>query len=334
MNKPLLRLTDKGIYCEQGDFYIDPWRSVEKAIITHAHSDHARSGHSWYLTHRLSEPIMRVRLGFSLRIETMEYHEKRMINGVTISFHPAGHVLGSSQIRLEYKGEVWVASGDYKIEFDGLSHEFEPVKCHHFITEATFGMPVYQWRPQHEIFSDINSWWNENKQNGKVSILLGYSLGKAQRLIWNIEHNIGPVYVHSSIENINEAFLMGGIDLPFTQNLNDFKMSNKSEGSLILIPPGADYVSLLDSKADCSIGFVSGWMVFKKSRKQMKTDRNFTLSDHADWNGLLHAIKQTEAEHIYVTHGVNTFFSQYLTEIGYHATELSTPFAQNSEENT
>lgn len=334
MNKPLLRLTDKGLYCEQGDFYIDPWRPVEKAIITHAHSDHARSGHSWYLTHRLSEPIIRVRLGFSLQIETVDYYEKKTINGVSVSFHPAGHVLGSAQIRLEYKGEIWVASGDYKIEYDGLSHEFEPVKCHHFITEATFGMPVYQWRPQREIFTDINSWWNENKRNGKTSILLGYSLGKAQRLLWNIDHSTGPIFVHSSIENINEAFRSGGITLPETLDLKKYKLSNKHDGSLIIIPPGADDSSLFKHKHDYSIGFVSGWMVFKKSRKQMKMDRNFTLSDHADWNGLLHAIKQTEAEHIYVTHGVNTFFSRYLSELGYHATELSTPFAQNSEENT
>src|SRR5687767_15681366 len=153
----LIEFSDKGLYCRQGDFYIDPWKPVDRAIITHAHSDHARWGSKYYLCHRQTKPLLRLRLGEN-NFQGVEWEETTDINGVKVSLHPAGHMIGSSQIRVEHKSEVWVVSGDYKIEDDGLSGKFEPVACNTFITESTFGLPIYNWKTQSEIFRDIQDW--------------------------------------------------------------------------------------------------------------------------------------------------------------------------------
>lgn len=175
--KPLLEFTDRGIYCSQGMFYIDPWKPVDDAVITHAHADHAYSGHKRYLAHHLSREVLHYRLG-DITLQTVEYGETVMKNGVAVSLYPAGHVIGSAQIRVEYKGEVWVVSGDYKVENDGISTPFEPVQCHHFISECTFGMPVYTWKPQVHIFEEINNWWRGNLHHGVATVLVGYSFGQ------------------------------------------------------------------------------------------------------------------------------------------------------------
>src|ERR1700760_3028310 len=180
--KPLLEFTDCGIYCATGKFYIDPWKPVDDAVITHAHADHAYPGHKRYLAHHFSREVLIYRLG-ELNLRTVEYGEKVMKNGVEISLFPAGHVIGSAQVRVCYRDEIWVVSGDYKVEDDGISTPFEPVRCHHFITECTFGMPVYKWKPQKEIFDDMNSWWCQNVKEDRASVVVGYSLGKAQRIL-------------------------------------------------------------------------------------------------------------------------------------------------------
>ena len=140
----VLRVTSHGLYCQAGDFHIDPWRPVARALITHGHADHARDGHGAYLATDLAAPVMRHRLG-EITLDTVPYGEARQIGGARVSFHPAGHVPGSAQIRVEVAGEVWVVSGDYKLEADPLSTPFEPVRCHHFISECTFGLPVFDW---------------------------------------------------------------------------------------------------------------------------------------------------------------------------------------------
>src|SRR6476661_1705338 len=151
----------EGLYCVPGDFYIDPWQPVERAVITHAHADHARVGHGSYLAAAGSEGVLHTRLG-DIRLETLPYGECVVHNGVRISLHPAGHVLGSAQVRLEHRGQVWVASGDYKVAPDPTCAPFEPVHCDVFITESTFGLPIYRWRPDEELFADVNGWWARN----------------------------------------------------------------------------------------------------------------------------------------------------------------------------
>ena len=205
----LLTFTDKGIYCRQGDFYIDPWKPVARAVITHAHSDHARPGSSSYLCHHFTKPLLKLRLG-DVSVQSVEWGEPVFMNGVRVSLHPAGHIIGSSQIRVEYEGEVWVVSGDYKTENDGISGEMEIVPCDVFITESTFGLPIYKWKPQQELFYDIQNWIGKNREKGENSVLIAYSLGKAQRLLKGIGEISSNIYVHGAIWNVQEALVKAG----------------------------------------------------------------------------------------------------------------------------
>jgi putative mRNA 3-end processing factor len=214
----LIEFTDKGLYCRQGNFYVDPWKPVEKAVITHAHSDHARAGSQSYLCHPYSKPILELRLG-EHPFQSLDWHETVFINGVQVSLHPAGHIIGSAQVRVEYKGEVWVISGDYKLENDGISGEFEPVKCNTFISESTFGLPIYHWKPQQQIFDDINSWIVQNRENAKTSVLIAYSLGKAQRILHGLKETVQDIFVHGAIWNMHETLLRAGWQLPRVQRL-------------------------------------------------------------------------------------------------------------------
>lgn len=324
MKNNLLEFTNKGIYCKQGDFYIDPWQPVDFAVITHAHSDHARWGSKNYLAQHLSKEILLYRLGAEINLQTIEYNEAVSRNGVKISLHPAGHIIGSAQIRIEYKGEVWVVSGDYKLEDDGVSTPFEIVKCHSFITESTFGMPVYKWKPQNQIFDGVNEWWNKNKEEGKTSLLIGYSLGKAQRLLQNLEHSIAPVFAHGVIANTNEALIRNGINLFPAQRITKETTKEEVKGAMILAPPSAVGTPWMRKFFPYSLGYCSGWMSIRGAKKRRAADRGFVLSDHADWEGLITAIKATEAENIYVTHGYTATFSKYLTENGWNSREVQT----------
>jgi putative mRNA 3-end processing factor len=313
------------MYCPQGDFYIDPWRQVDRALITHAHGDHARHGHQKYLSHHDSIPIMKARLGFHL-YEGVGYGETRMINGVKVSFHPAGHIIGSAQIRLEYKGHIWVASGDYKTEYDGISPAFEPVKCDTFITESTFGLPVYHWSDQSKIFDEMNLWWQHNKDHGITSVILAYSLGKAQRIIHNIDRSIGPVYLHGSIYNMNKAIMDSGIALPVCRKIEPALKKDVFNGALVIAPPGATVSAWLSKFNDYSIAAASGWMAIRGGRTRQSADKGFALSDHADWAGLNAAIKATGAERVIVTHGYTEIFSRWLRENGYDSRTVETQF--------
>lgn len=329
MKLPLLQFTDKGIYCQRAEIYIDPWKPVEYALITHGHADHARWGSRKYLCHTLTKRIIEFRLG-KINCQTVNYNETIIINGVKFSFHPAGHVIGSAQIRVEYKGEVWVASGDYKVEYDGISQAFEPVKCHTFITECTFGLPIFQWKPQQDVFDQINAWWKKNREEEKSSLLFGYSLGKAQRLLQNIDTTIGSVYTHAAVENINELFREEGVKLPATNRITKETTKDKFKGNLIIAPPGAMGSSWTKKMQPFSTGVTSGWMNLRGARRRRGADRGFVLSDHADWSGLLMAIKETGAENIITTHGYTSVFSTYLNSIGYNATVESTEFEGES----
>lgn len=323
----VLRLTDSGLYCEAGDFYIDPWKGVNRALLTHAHSDHTRWGSQHYLCTREGYAVTRVRLGDAAHIETVEYGATLNINGVIVSFHPAGHILGSAQIRVEHRGEVWVVSGDYKTEADARScTPFEPVHCHTFITESTFGLPVYQWKPQQLIFDDINRWWMKNKADGRASLLMAYGLGKSQRLMMGVDSTIGPVYVHGSVQKLNEAYRNTGYKLPHYQPVSEMQHKKDWAGTLIIAPPSAEGTSWVNRFGDYSNAFASGWMQVRGRRRNSALDQGFALSDHADWTGLLSAIRATGCERVKVTHGYTHVLSRFLQENGYEADVMATRF--------
>jgi len=241
---------------------------------------------------------------------------------VKISLHPAGHIPGSAQVRVEFKGEVWVVSGDYKIEDDGLTEPYEQLKCHTFITESTFALPVYKWKKQSEIFDDINSWWKLNIRLGKVSVLTGYSLGKAQRLFSNVDHSLGKIFGHELITSINDLFIKGGLNLPPLETITDKIKRYDLEGALIIAPPSVISSDWLKQYEPYSAGFASGWMIHGRGRSPKGTDIGFAISDHADWEGLNQAVKNTGAENIYVTHGFTSVFVRHLIKSGYNAFEL------------
>jgi putative mRNA 3-end processing factor len=321
----LLEFTDSGIYCPRADVYIDPWRPVTRALITHGHADHSRWGHQHYLCTETAAPVIRYRLG-NIQLQTVRYGEAQLINGVRFSFHPAGHILGSAQIRVEYGGEVWVVSGDYKLEDDGLAEAFEPVACHTFITESTFGLPVYHWQPQAEVFAAINDWWRKNQAEGKVSLLTGYALGKAQRLLRGLDPSIGTIYTHGAIENTNEVIRAQGIELPPTTRVTREIGKKAFTGNLVLATPGAVQQPWARKFGPLSIGMASGWMSLRGARRRRAADRGFVLSDHADWDGLNTAVAETGAERVFVTHGYQDIFSRWLREQGLEAGVVSTEY--------
>jgi putative mRNA 3-end processing factor len=322
---PLLQFTTSSIYCPQADIHIDPWKPVDRAVITHAHSDHAKWGCKHYLAHTDSEPVLRMRLGEDISLQTVEYGEKIIINGITISLHPAGHILGSAQIRVEHNGEVWVASGDYKLQDDHFCEPFEPVKCNVFITESTFGLPIYKWQPQQLIMDDINEWWKINILNGKCSVLMGYALGKMQRLLTSLQPFQGEVYAHGAVFNLNEKLRSAGYPLPYIQPVlsTDKKIY---KGALVLGPSSAVNSPWLKRFEPFSSGYCSGWMALRGARNRQALDRGFVLSDHADWNELNATVKETGAEKVYATHGYTDMFARWLTENKIDAAEIKTMY--------
>ncbi len=328
----LLQLTKNGLYCEQADVYIDPWRKVDRALITHGHADHSRWGHKAYLCTHSAKPVIRHRLGAKMKIQSIEFGQKMNMNGVSFSFHPAGHIVGSAQIRVEYKGEVWVASGDYKTEYDGISEAFELVKCNTYITESTFGLPVYKWQPQKEVFEDIHNWWRQNQRDGKVTILTAYSLGKAQRIIANLDPEVGPIFTHGAVEDINEIIREQGFYLPPTTRVNKTQKKGDFKNGIVITPAsglGTAWVKKFEPK---SVGAASGWMAVRGARRRRSVDRGFVLSDHVDWESLNAVIEGTGAEQVLVTHGYSDIYSKYLREKGLKSQVLETQFEGEQQE--
>ncbi len=322
----LLQVCTQGLYCEQGGFHIDPWSGVDRALITHAHSDHARWGSKSYLTANSGVGLLRARLTPEASIDSIAYGETRDIGGVQVSFHPAGHVLGSSQIRLESGGEVWVVSGDYKTIPDRTCAPFEPVRCHTFITESTFGLPIYRWQPQEQVFSQIDSWWRENQEAGRASILFAYSLGKAQRVIAGVDPSIGPIFCHGAVQKLNEVYRESGIPLPPTLPAVEHEKGFDWSHALIVAPPSCNGTPWMRKFGSVSTAFASGWMRLRGARRRESLDRGFVLSDHADWTGLLSAIDATGAEQVLVTHGYRAPLVRWLEEHGRSARALETKF--------
>lgn len=324
-NTSFIRFTTKGIYCVPGKFYLDPWRPVDLALITHGHGDHARWGMKKYLCHEFTKPILKLRIGEDIEIQTVKYAEEILINGVKVSFFPAGHIVGSAQIKMEYKGRIIVYSGDYKVQDDGLSTPFELVKCHEFISESTFGLPIYNWLPVSEYADLMKNWVSQNRENGKTSVFVGYSLGKAQRIMKAVEGS-GNIYVHRSIARLNEGMESVGIQLPEYQNIDLHEEAKKTQGEIVIVPPALLDSNVIKKIPERATAICSGWVQVRGSRRWRSADAGFAVSDHADWHGLLNTIKATEAEKIYVTHGKTEVLSKYLNEIGIHAEPVTTVF--------
>ncbi len=328
----LISFTEKGLYCEKGNFYIDPWKPVEKAIITHGHGDHSYFGHKYYLCHTHTKPILQLRLGEN-NYQTLEWNESIDLNGVKVSFFPAGHIIGSSQIRLELNDEVWVISGDYKVEDDGLSGRFEPVKCNTFITESTFGLPIYKWKPQQEIYDNIITWINKNKESGKTSVLLAYSLGKAQRVLQAIKETTQTIYAHGAVYNMQQTLINAGWHITPVVRITQETPKELLKGSVVIAPPSADGTSWMKKFQPFSVGVCSGWMQVRGNARRRNVDAGFALSDHADWDGLLQSVKATGAERVFVTHGFQSTFSRYLNEQNIAiAAEVKTQYGNEDEE--
>ncbi len=328
----LLQVTEDGLYCAAGDFHIDPWRPVNFAVTTHAHSDHARVGSRCYLTSEPGRAVLQERLGADARIEALAYGATTTRNGVTISLHPAGHVLGSAQVRVEYRGEVWVVSGDYKVERERTCAPFEPVKCHTFITESTFGLPIYRWRPQSQIVDEINSWWQMNRSNQRNSVIYAYSLGKAQRVLAAVDVNIGPIFVHGAVARLLPTYAAAGVALPEVQPVNEETVRAAAGRGLVIAPSSADGTPWLRRFGEISKASASGWMQLRGARRRAALDRGFVMSDHADWDGLLASIRATGASRVLVTHGYIAPMVRWLAENGLQAEALPTRFSGELDE--
>lgn len=323
----VLTLTDHGLYCAAGDFFIDPWRPVERAVITHAHADHARYGSAAYLCAAAGAGVLRLRVGQESAIEGLPYGQTQTINGARVSFHPAGHILGSAQVRVEVGGETWVVSGDYKTDPDPTCASFEAVPCDTFITEATFGLPIYRWPGQAEVFAEINAWWRANQASGRASILFAYALGKAQRVLAGVDPSIGPIFVHGSVARLNAPYHAAGVPLPEWSYVGDAPPGTNWSQALIVAPPSVQGTPWLRRFGDQSAAFASGWMRVRGRRRRRSVDRGFVLSDHVDWPGLMGAIDATGASRVLVTHGYTAVVARYLRERGLDAYELETPYA-------
>ena len=323
----------EGLYCPPGDFYIDPWRPVERAVITHAHADHARSGHGHYLAAAPGAGVLRARLG-DIALQALPYGEQVEHGGVRISLHPAGHVLGSAQVRVEHGGQVWVASGDYFVSGAGDDNPscapFEPVRCDCFITESTFGLPIYRWQPQRALYAEIDAWWRTNAAAGRPSLLLGYSFGKAQRVLAGVDASIGPIVVHGAVEPLNRAYREAGIALPATRLVSEVSDKADFKTALVIAPPSVQGSVWSRRFAGASDAFASGWMAVRGARRRRGVDRGFVLSDHADWPGLQSAIKATGASRVIVTHGYEVVMVRWLQEQGLEAGAFSTEYGDDA----
>ena len=325
-SSPLLEVTRAGLYCAAGDFFVDPWRRVERAVITHAHADHARSGCGRYLCASPGKPVLRTRMGGNAVIETVRYGEPTTINGVTVSLHPAGHVLGSAQVRLEHKGETWVVTGDYKLAADPTCAPFEPVACDVFITESTFGLPVYRWPDPASVAAEINAWWRTNRDAGRTSVILAYALGKAQRIAALLDPAIGPIVAHGAVMKLVEAYRASGVTLPPIDRVPPRARRVGGGRALVIAPPSVLGTPWLKMFGESSIAVASGWMTVRGVRRRRNVATGFVISDHADFPGLLEAVRASGAGRVLVTHGFADVLARYLRGRGLDATPLATRF--------
>ncbi len=327
----LVAATSRGLYCAAGDFYIDPWQPVERAVITHAHGDHLRWGSSRYLLARECAPLAALRLAPGTQIETLEYGEVVQLGATRVSLHPAGHILGSAQVRIEHEGAVWVVSGDYKRDADPTCAPFEVVPCDVFISEATFALPVYRWPDTRITAAGIHAWWQRNREHGVASVLFAYALGKAQRVLAELTaFTSEPVYLHGALLGLTDAYRAAGVHMLPTLQAT---VAGKREygGALVIAPPSASGSPWMRRFGEHSTGFCSGWMRVRGDRRRRGYDRGFVLSDHADWPSLLRTLRETGARRILLTHGHTDTMVRYLREQGVDAAALRTEYGAEAE---
>jgi putative mRNA 3-end processing factor len=317
-------LRPEGLYCPAGDFYIDPWRPVEHAVLTHGHSDHARPGSAQYQAVDIGAGILRQRLGADMPLRTRAYGERWQMQAATVSLHPAGHILGSAQVRIEVAGKVTVVTGDYKRDVDPTCAPFEVVPCDTLITEATFALPIYRWQPTEVTAAEIFAWWQAQAARGYTCVLCCYALGKAQRVLAALRaHTQQTVLLHGAMVPLVQVYRDAGVQMLDTQALSEHARSRDLSGALILAPPSAARSPWMRHFGNVSVGFASGWMAVRGARRRAGYDRGFVLSDHADWNGLVRTARETGAKHVWATHGNTDSLVRFLTESGIQAGALN-----------
>ena len=323
MSDPLLQPRPEGLYCPAGDFFIDPMLPVTRAVVTHAHGDHARSGSGWYQVAAAGIGLMRERLGQDALIDAHDYGETFRMGDVEVSLHPAGHVLGSAQVRMAYGGRVVVVSGDYKRDPDPTCVPFEPVPCDVFVTESTFGLPVYRWPPMTQVIDDLLAWWDDCAQKQIPAVLFCYALGKAQRILAELAPRTErTVHLHGAMLRLVESYREAGVRMVPTEPVSESARGRDFAGELILAPPSAAGSPWMKRFSKASTGFASGWMQIRGNRRRRGYDRGFVVSDHADWPGLIRSVEDSQASRIYVTHGDGDTLIRHLRDLGHDAQSL------------
>jgi len=328
----ILESTARGLYCTQGDFYVDPRWPVTRAVVTHAHSDHARWGCQRYLAAQSCEHLLRLRMSPDAEFRFLPFGESLTVGGVRISFHPAGHILGSAQVRLEYQGQIALVTGDYKLGSDPTCEAWQPVPCHWMVTESTFGLPIYRWQSQDTVVESINQWWQESRDEGKCCLLYGYAIGKSQRLLAGLDSNIGRIYCHGAVEKGNEAYRKTGIALPETTYVGSITGKHDWRGAMVVAVPSVHGTNWTKKFGRCSTAMASGWMAVRGARRRRSVDRGFVLSDHVDWPSLLTAIDACNPETVWVTHGYSASVVRYLVENGRDAKVLDSRSRSEGDE--
>ncbi|KYG68847.1 DNA ligase-associated DEXH box helicase [Bdellovibrio bacteriovorus] len=326
----LIRVTPEGLYCDLGEFYIDPWRPVRHALITHAHSDHARWGSKIYYAPERGLALLKSRLGEGLHVEGKKWGEKFRMGSVWVSFHPAGHILGSSQVRIEYKDQVWVASGDYKRTPDPSCDAFEVQQCDTFISEATFALPVYKWDQGEVTAKKIFDWWQSDLD--RPTLIFCYALGKAQRILAELKRFTDqPVYLHGAVEGLTQIYRDAGIEMLPTVSVMSKEKGYNFKGDLIIAPPSAHRSPWMKRFKEPQTAFLSGWMQVRGTRRRKGYEKGFALSDHADWNELNQTIQETGASDIFLTHGRTDVLARFLEEQGKSVRFFETQFTAEEE---
>lgn len=330
MDSPLLTLTERGLHCPAGDFYIDPWRPVRQAIVTHAHSDHARTGSQRYLSSKPNADFLQLRLGPTIDLQTLHFGETLRVKDALVSLHPAGHIRGSCQVRIEHQGRVAVVTGDFKRDSDPTCEAFEPVACDLLVTESTFGLPVFRWRDASTVIAEIEAWWRRNQAQGRTSVLFAYALGKAQRLLGSVDGSIGPIFLHGALVNPTELYRQQGCVMPDCRPVTEAPAGTRWHDALVVAVPSAAGSPWLRRFGEVSTAMASGWMAIRGNRRRRALDRGFVLSDHADWDGLLQTVRECGASQVWVTHGFAPILARYLTDQGIDAAPLVTAFQGES----
>ncbi len=331
-----LEMSPAGLYCPAGGFHIDPWKPVPRAVITHAHADHARSGCGQYLCLSTGKRVLRERVGASAKIDTLRRRERQRVGDVDLQLVPSGHILGSAQVCITHRGVRWVVTGDYKLEADPTCDPFETVEADVLVTESTFGLPIYRWGDARETAASINAWWRASREAGSTCVLFAYALGKAQRLASMLDPSIGPIYAHGAVMKMVRAYRDSGVRLPPIDQLAPATRRAGGGRAMVIAPPSTAGSRWLKTFGETRVAMASGWMTIRGVRRRRGFDRGFVVSDHADFPGLVQAVEASRAKRVYVTHGSSAVFARFLCERGIEASVLETRFSgeEGSDEPT